>query len=44
MLIANQIRRLSRAPKLNPNVLNRWHKEFLEQAPSIFEQGEAGSE
>jgi transposase len=24
--------------------LNRWCKEFLEQAASIFERGEAGSE
>ena len=35
---------LCRAHKLNPNVLNRWRKEFLEQAASIFERGEAGSE
>ncbi|NJN57206.1 MAG: IS3 family transposase [Leptolyngbyaceae cyanobacterium SL_5_9] len=35
---------LCRAHKLNPNVLNRWRKEFLEQAPSIFERGEVGSE
>ena len=35
---------LCRAHKLNPNVLNRWRKEFLEQAPSIVERGEAGSE
>ena len=35
---------LCRAHKLNSNVLNRWRKEFLEQAPSIFERGEAGSE
>jgi transposase len=35
---------LCRAHKLNANVLNRWRKEFLEQAPSIFERGEAGSE
>jgi len=33
---------LCRAHKLNPNVLSRWRKEFLEQAPSIFERGEAG--
>jgi transposase-like protein len=26
---------------LNANVLNRWRKEFLEQAPSIFERGES---
>ncbi|NJN58493.1 MAG: transposase [Leptolyngbyaceae cyanobacterium SL_5_9] len=30
---------LCRAHKLNPNVLNRWRKEFLEQAASIFERG-----
>jgi len=35
---------LCRAHKLNSNVLNRWRKEFLEQAPSIFERGEAGNE
>lgn len=35
---------LCRAHKLNPNVLNRWRKEFLEQAPSIFEHGEVGRE
>jgi transposase-like protein len=35
---------LCRAHKLNPNVLNRWRKEFLEQAPSIFERGEVGNE
>ena len=35
---------LCRAHKLNPNVLGRWRKEFLEQAPSIFERGEVGSE
>jgi len=29
--------------KLNPNVLNRWPKELLEQALSIFERGELGS-
>jgi transposase-like protein len=28
-----------RTHKLNANVLNRWRKEFLEQAPSIFERG-----
>lgn len=32
---------LCRAHKLNPNVVNRWRKEFLEQASSIFERGEA---
>ncbi|AFY78042.1 transposase [Pleurocapsa sp. PCC 7327] len=37
-------RALCRAHKLNPNVLNRWRQEFLEQAPSIFERGEVGSE
>jgi transposase-like protein len=35
---------LCRAHKLNPNVLNRWRKEFLEQSPSIFERGEVGNE
>jgi transposase len=25
-----------RSHKLNANVLNRWRKEFVEQAPSIF--------
>ena len=35
---------LCRTHKLNPNVLNRWRKEFLEQAASIFERGEAGNE
>lgn len=32
-----------RAHKLNANVLNRWRKEFLEQASSIFERGESSS-
>jgi len=27
-----------RSHKLNANVLNRWRKEFVEQAPSIFER------
>lgn len=35
---------LCRSHKLNPNVLNRWRKEFLEQAPSIFDRGEVGNE
>jgi transposase len=35
---------LCRTHKLNPNVLNRWRKEFLEQAPSIFERGDSRSE
>ena len=35
---------LCRAHKLNPNVLNRWRKEFVEQAASIFERGEVGTE
>jgi transposase len=30
---------LCRTHKLNANVLNRWRKEFLEQAASIFERG-----
>ena len=29
---------LCRAHKLNANLLNRWRKEFLEQAASIFER------
>ena len=29
---------LCRAHKLNANLLNRWRKEFLEQATSIFER------
>jgi transposase-like protein len=33
---------LCRLHKLNPNVLNRWRNEFLEQASSIFEKGETG--
>jgi transposase len=33
---------LCRAHKLNPNVLNRWRNEFVEQASSIFERGETG--
>lgn len=32
---------LCRAHKLNPNVLNRWRSEFVEQASSIFEKGGA---
>jgi transposase-like protein len=32
---------ICRTHKLNANVLNRWRKEFLEQAPSIFERGES---
>jgi transposase len=35
---------ICRTHKLNANVLNRWRKEFLEQAPSIFERGESRSE
>lgn len=30
---------LCRTHKLNPNVLNRWRSEFVEQASSIFEKG-----
>lgn len=33
---------ICRTHKLNANVLNRWRKEFLEQASSIFERGEMG--
>ncbi len=29
---------ICRSHKLNPNVLARWRKEFLEQAASIFER------
>jgi len=35
---------ICRTHKLNANVLNRWRKEFLEQAVSIFERGEVGNE
>ncbi len=31
---------ICRTHKLNPAVLNRWRKEFLDQAPSIFERGQ----
>lgn len=34
---------ICRIHKLNPTVLNRWRKEFLEQAPSIFERGEGSN-
>lgn len=30
-----------RTHKLNANVLNRWRKEFVEQAPTIFERDAA---
>jgi transposase len=33
-----------RAHKLNINVLNRWRKELVEQAPTIFERIEMRSE
>lgn len=33
-----------RAHKLNANVLNRWRKEFVEQAPSIFERDAQSSQ
>ena len=33
-----------RTHKLNANVLNRWRKEFIEQAGSIFERGEHQSQ
>jgi transposase len=29
---------ICRVHKLNPNVLARWRKEFVQQAPSLFEQ------
>jgi transposase len=35
---------ICRTHKLNAAVLNRWRKEFLEQAPSLFERGEVGNE
>jgi transposase-like protein len=35
---------ICRPPKLNANVLNRWRKEFLEQAVSIFERDATDSE
>ncbi len=34
---------ICRVHKLNVNVLNRWRKEFLEQASSVFERGGASS-
>lgn len=35
---------ICRTHKLNTNVVNRWRKEFLEQASSIFERGDKGNE
>jgi transposase-like protein len=35
---------ICRTHKLNANVLNRWRKEFLDQATSIFERDEVGNE
>jgi transposase len=35
---------ICRTHKLNANVLNRWRKEFLEQAVSIFERDATDSE
>ncbi len=35
---------ICRTHKLNANVLNRWRKEFLEQAVSIFEREGVDSE
>lgn len=35
---------ICRTHKLNANVVNRWRKEFLEQAPSLFERGDRHSE
>jgi transposase len=32
---------LCRTHKLNPNLLSRWRKEFVEQAASVFETGAA---
>ena len=30
---------LCRTHKLNPNLLSRWRKEFVDQAASVFENG-----
>lgn len=35
---------LCRTHKLNPNVLNRWRTEFIEQASSIFDKGGASQD
>jgi transposase len=35
---------ICRTHKLNANVVNRWRKEFLEQAVSIFERDATDSE
>lgn len=35
---------ICRTHKLNANVLNRWRKEFLEQASGIFERGSQDDE
>jgi transposase len=36
--------KICRTHKLNANLLNCWRKEFLEQAASIFDRGEASNE
>ncbi len=30
--------------EIHPNMLTRWHKEFLERAPEIFKQGQTNAE
>lgn len=35
---------ICRTHKLNANVVNRWRKEFLQHAPSLFERGDRHSE
>jgi transposase-like protein len=35
---------ICRTHKLNANLLNRWRKEFLEQAPNIFERDSVSNE
>jgi transposase len=34
---------LCRTHKLNPNLLSRWRKEFIDQAASVFETGTSNS-
>jgi transposase len=35
---------LCRTHKLNPNLLSRWRKEFIDQAASVFETGTPNSD
>jgi putative transposase len=30
--------------EIHPNMLTRWHKEFLERAPEIFKRGQTNAE